>query len=112
MTASPNMLIVLGPSPESFYVGYGRRHVCENMSPSFTKHASSALNISMTLWIRCGVLSFFLIDGVVLLTLILNLLSSMNRTMEHWVDYNIATDQCTSHTLPFRIYITDLRRTK
>ncbi|KAJ7818328.1 hypothetical protein B0H14DRAFT_2601364 [Mycena olivaceomarginata] len=42
------MLVVLGSSPESFYVDCGRRHAVENMSASFT---NSALNIS-TLWIR------------------------------------------------------------
>ncbi|KAJ7456126.1 hypothetical protein FB451DRAFT_617113 [Mycena latifolia] len=68
MAMSPNILVVLGASPEAFYVACGRRHVVENMSPSFTKHANSALSVPATLWI------------------------SMGRSMEHWVDFNVATE--------------------
>lgn len=51
---NPNTIVVLGPTPESYYVGYGRRHFVENMSPSFTNHAKTALNITMSRWIRFG----------------------------------------------------------
>ncbi|KAJ6626251.1 hypothetical protein B0H10DRAFT_2430024 [Mycena sp. CBHHK59/15] len=64
---SPNILVVMGSSPDSYYLGCGRRHIVENMSASFTKHANSELNVSMTSWI------------------------SMGKTLENWVDFNIAT---------------------
>ncbi|KAJ7362307.1 hypothetical protein DFH08DRAFT_840677 [Mycena albidolilacea] len=66
---NPNTLIVMGASPDSYYVGYGRRHFVQGMSPSFTNHADTALNITMTLWI------------------------SMSRSLDSWVDYNVASDQ-------------------
>ncbi|KAJ7254585.1 hypothetical protein C8J57DRAFT_1347268 [Mycena rebaudengoi] len=66
---NPNTIVVLGPTPESYYVGYGRRHFVENMSPSFTNHAKTALNITMSRWI------------------------SMSMTGESWIDYNVATDK-------------------
>ncbi|KAJ7279472.1 hypothetical protein C8J57DRAFT_1303397 [Mycena rebaudengoi] len=67
MAGNPNTIIVLGPSPESYYVGYGRRHFVENMSPSFTNHAKTALNITMSRWI------------------------SVSKNGD-WIDYNVATD--------------------
>ncbi|KAF7334943.1 hypothetical protein MVEN_02244000 [Mycena venus] len=66
---NPNTLIVLGNSPNSYYVGYGRRHFVEGMSPSFTEHARTALNITMTQWV------------------------SMSSSLDTWVDYNVASDQ-------------------
>ncbi|KAJ6536365.1 hypothetical protein B0H19DRAFT_1183300 [Mycena capillaripes] len=66
---NPNTLIVLGNSPDSYYVGYGRRHFMQGMSPSFTEHARTALNITMTRWI------------------------SMSSLLDTWVDYNVASDQ-------------------
>ncbi|KAJ6595069.1 hypothetical protein DFH09DRAFT_1136119 [Mycena vulgaris] len=66
---NPNTLIVLGNSPESYFVGYGRRHFVQGMSPSFTEHARTALNITMTLWV------------------------SMSSSLDTWVDYNVAGDQ-------------------
>ncbi|KAJ7279482.1 hypothetical protein C8J57DRAFT_1570223 [Mycena rebaudengoi] len=71
MAGNPTTIIVLGPSPESYYVGYGRRHFVENMSPSFTNHAKTALNISMSRWIR---------------------LESVSKNGD-WIDYNLATDR-------------------
>ncbi|KAJ7458630.1 hypothetical protein FB451DRAFT_582130 [Mycena latifolia] len=65
---NPNTLIVLGNSPESYYIGYGRRHFVEGMSASFTEHARTVLNITMTRWI------------------------SMSRSLDTWVDYNVASD--------------------
>ncbi|KAJ7895397.1 hypothetical protein B0H13DRAFT_2035074 [Mycena leptocephala] len=66
---NPNTIIVLGNSPESYYIGYGRRHFVEGMSPSFMEHARTALNITMTQWI------------------------SMSSSLDTWVDYNVASDQ-------------------
>ncbi|KAJ6523959.1 hypothetical protein DFH09DRAFT_1372285 [Mycena vulgaris] len=68
MAGNPNTVVVLGPTPESYYVGYGRRHFVENMSPSFTNHAKTALNITMSQWI------------------------SMSKNGDTWIDYNVATD--------------------
>ncbi|KAJ7627115.1 hypothetical protein FB45DRAFT_1059931 [Roridomyces roridus] len=51
--ASPSTVVVLGPSPEAFFVGHGRRYFVEGMpSSSFTSHATSDLNIGTTLWTR------------------------------------------------------------
>ncbi|KAJ7061803.1 hypothetical protein C8F01DRAFT_1252582 [Mycena amicta] len=66
---NPNTLIVMGNSPDSFYVGYGRRHFVQGMSPSFTEHAKTELNVTMTLWV------------------------SMSSDLENWVDFNVASDQ-------------------
>ncbi|KAJ6559446.1 hypothetical protein DFH09DRAFT_1161614 [Mycena vulgaris] len=68
MTMSPNTLVLLGASSDSFYVACGRRHVAQNMPLSFTNHANSALSVPATLWI------------------------SMSQSMEHWVDFNVATE--------------------
>ncbi|KAF9074501.1 hypothetical protein BDP27DRAFT_1259096 [Rhodocollybia butyracea] len=67
MAGNPSTVIVLGPSPDSYYVGYGRRHYAENMSTSFMDHAKTALNISFSLWI------------------------SVSKTAQTWIDYNVAT---------------------
>ncbi|KAJ7118361.1 hypothetical protein C8R44DRAFT_878957 [Mycena epipterygia] len=48
MAGSANTIILLGTSPDSYYVGHGRRHFVENMSLSFMNHARTALNITMT----------------------------------------------------------------
>ncbi|KAJ7096561.1 hypothetical protein B0H15DRAFT_962595 [Mycena belliarum] len=69
MSGNPNTIVVLGPSPESYYVGHGRRHFVQNMSPSFTNHAKTGLNISMTLF------------------------TSMSKDGQTWVNHNIATDK-------------------
>ncbi|KAJ6566029.1 hypothetical protein B0H19DRAFT_1066383 [Mycena capillaripes] len=53
MAGQPNTLIILGSSPDSYYIGHGRRHFVENMPDSFTEHAKKDLTISMTRWIRC-----------------------------------------------------------
>ncbi|KAJ7858360.1 hypothetical protein B0H14DRAFT_3447280 [Mycena olivaceomarginata] len=66
MAGNPNTLIALGSSPDSYFIGHGRRHFVENMPDSFTEHAKKDLAISMTRWI------------------------SVNKTME-WVSYNDAT---------------------
>jgi len=63
------MLVVLGTSPDSYFLGYGRRHFVENMPESFTNHAKTKLHIAMTLWI------------------------SMSKTLDTWVDFNVATNQ-------------------
>ncbi|KAJ7155689.1 hypothetical protein C8R46DRAFT_1196460 [Mycena filopes] len=65
--ADPDTLIVFGSSPESFYIGHGRRHFVENMPEGFTNHAKTALNISMTLFV------------------------SMSKALNSWVTYNVAT---------------------
>ncbi|KAJ7453383.1 hypothetical protein FB451DRAFT_1281076 [Mycena latifolia] len=67
MAGNPNTLIVLGSSPESYFVGHGRRHFVQSMPESFMKHARTDLNISMTLWI------------------------SMSKTLDTWVSHNVAT---------------------
>ncbi|KAF7349960.1 hypothetical protein MVEN_01297100 [Mycena venus] len=67
MAGQPNTLIVLGSSPDSYYIGHGRRHFVENMPDSFTEHAKKDLTISMTRWI------------------------SVNKNMD-WVSYNDATE--------------------
>ncbi|KAJ6623287.1 hypothetical protein B0H10DRAFT_809064 [Mycena sp. CBHHK59/15] len=69
MAGNPNTIIVLGSSPESYFIGHGRRHFVENMSPSFTSHAKTELNISLTLWI------------------------SMSKSLDTWVDFNAGTDK-------------------
>ncbi|KAJ7342510.1 hypothetical protein DFH08DRAFT_874429 [Mycena albidolilacea] len=51
MAANPSTHIVLGSSPESYFIGHGRRHFVENMPDSFTSHTKSDLNIGMTTWI-------------------------------------------------------------
>ncbi|KAJ6552688.1 hypothetical protein DFH09DRAFT_589590 [Mycena vulgaris] len=61
-------IIVFGASPGSYYVGHGRHHFVENMSP-FLTHASMALNISATRWI------------------------SVSRNGDNWIDYNMTTEQ-------------------
>ncbi|KAJ7218668.1 hypothetical protein GGX14DRAFT_437563 [Mycena pura] len=65
MAGNPNTLIVLGSSPDSYFVGHGRRHFIENMPEGFTNHAKTEMNISMTAWI------------------------SMSPTMENWVCHNV-----------------------
>ncbi|KAJ7173178.1 hypothetical protein C8R46DRAFT_1189554 [Mycena filopes] len=65
--ADPDTLIVFGSSPESFYIGHGRRHFVENMPEGFTNHAKTALNISMTLFV------------------------SVSKSLNSWVTYNVAT---------------------
>ncbi|KAJ7105566.1 hypothetical protein C8R44DRAFT_806455 [Mycena epipterygia] len=67
--ANPVPLIVLGTSPDSYFIGYGRRHFVENMPESFTNHANTKLVVAMTLWI------------------------SMNKTLDTWVDFNVATNE-------------------
>ncbi|KAE9398790.1 hypothetical protein BT96DRAFT_716264 [Gymnopus androsaceus JB14] len=67
--SNPNTIVIFGPSPDSYYVGHGRLHFVENMSPSFTNHAKTALNISFSRWI------------------------SVSKTADTWIDYNIATDK-------------------
>ncbi|KAJ6603469.1 hypothetical protein DFH09DRAFT_1124436 [Mycena vulgaris] len=67
MAANPNTLVVLGSSPDSYFLGHGRRHFVENMPESFMTHAKTDLNVSMTLWI------------------------SMSKTLNTWVSYNTAT---------------------
>ncbi|KAJ7668788.1 hypothetical protein DFH06DRAFT_207683 [Mycena polygramma] len=67
MAGDPNTLIVLGSSPDSYFIGHGRRHFVENMPESFMTHAKTDLNITMTLWI------------------------SMSKTLDTWVTYNTAT---------------------
>ncbi|KAJ7044334.1 hypothetical protein C8F04DRAFT_1070184 [Mycena alexandri] len=67
MAGNPNTLIVLGSSPDSYFIGHGRRHFVENMPESFTNHAKTDLNISMTLWI------------------------SVSKTLDTWISYNTAT---------------------
>ncbi|KAJ7828359.1 hypothetical protein B0H14DRAFT_3873320 [Mycena olivaceomarginata] len=67
MAANPNTLIVLGSSPDSYFIGYGRRYFAENMPESFTKHAKEDLSISMTQWI------------------------SMSKALDTWVSHNTAT---------------------
>ncbi|KAE9389176.1 hypothetical protein BT96DRAFT_947076 [Gymnopus androsaceus JB14] len=68
--SNPNTIVIFGPSPNSYYVGHGRLHFVENMSPSFTNHAKTALSISFSQWI------------------------SVSKTANTWIDYNIATDKC------------------
>ncbi|KAJ6538168.1 hypothetical protein DFH09DRAFT_1177729 [Mycena vulgaris] len=67
MAGNPNTLIVLGSSPDSYFIGYGRRHFIENMPESFTNHAKKDLNITMTQWI------------------------SMSKALDTWVSHNVAT---------------------
>ncbi|KAJ7173179.1 hypothetical protein C8R46DRAFT_1189555 [Mycena filopes] len=68
MPGDPATLIVFGSSPESFYIGHGRRHFVENMPDGFTNHAKTdALTISITLWI------------------------SMSKSLNSWVTHNVAT---------------------
>ncbi|KAJ7108979.1 hypothetical protein C8R43DRAFT_1043404 [Mycena crocata] len=65
--ANPHTVVILGATPDSYYVGHGRRYFVENMSESFTNHAKSELNVANNQWI------------------------SVNRTTEIWVEYNMAT---------------------
>ncbi|KAJ6569804.1 hypothetical protein DFH09DRAFT_1362972 [Mycena vulgaris] len=67
MTGNPNTLIVLGSSPESYFIGHGRRYSVQNMPESFTNHAKEDLSICMTPWI------------------------SMSKALDTWVSYNMAT---------------------
>ncbi|KAJ7809195.1 hypothetical protein B0H14DRAFT_2608257 [Mycena olivaceomarginata] len=67
MAGNSNTLIVLGSSPDSYFIGHGRRHFVENMPASFTNHAKTDLNISMVLWI------------------------SMSKNLDTWISYNTAT---------------------
>ncbi|KAJ7342515.1 hypothetical protein DFH08DRAFT_240518 [Mycena albidolilacea] len=67
MAGNSNTLIVLGSSPDSYFIGHGRRHFVENMPTSFTNHAKTDLNISMVLWI------------------------SMSKNLDTWISYNTAT---------------------
>ncbi|KAJ6609583.1 hypothetical protein B0H10DRAFT_2438462 [Mycena sp. CBHHK59/15] len=69
MAGNPNTVIVMGSSADSYFIGHGRRHFVENMSPVFTNHANTELNISMTTWV------------------------SMSKSLETWVDFNVATDK-------------------
>ncbi|KAF8205270.1 hypothetical protein K438DRAFT_1715679 [Mycena galopus ATCC 62051] len=62
-----NTLVVLGSSPDSYFVACGRLHFIENMPEGFTNHAKSDLSVSMTLWI------------------------STNRTLDTWITHNVAT---------------------
>ncbi|KAJ7812328.1 hypothetical protein B0H14DRAFT_3150394 [Mycena olivaceomarginata] len=48
MAENPNMLIVLGSSPDSYFIGYGRRYF-ENMPESLTNHAKDDLAMSKAL---------------------------------------------------------------
>ncbi|KAJ7809205.1 hypothetical protein B0H14DRAFT_2608270 [Mycena olivaceomarginata] len=66
MAGNPSTHIALGSSPDSYFIGHGRRHFVENIPDSFTSHAKSDLNISMTTWI------------------------SMSKT-KTWTTYNVAT---------------------
>ncbi|KAK7044362.1 hypothetical protein R3P38DRAFT_161769 [Favolaschia claudopus] len=67
--SDPHTVIVLGSSPESYFIGHGRRHYVENMSESFTNHAKDTLNVSMTTW------------------------ASVSKDLETWVTYDVATDK-------------------
>ncbi|KAE9389862.1 hypothetical protein BT96DRAFT_926282 [Gymnopus androsaceus JB14] len=67
--SNPNTIVVFGPSPDSYYVGHGRLHFVENMSPSFTDHAKTTLNISFSKWI------------------------SMSKAGNTWIEYNNATNK-------------------
>ncbi|KAJ7911845.1 hypothetical protein B0H13DRAFT_1614139 [Mycena leptocephala] len=67
MAGNPNTLVVLGSSPDSYFLGHGRRYFVENMPASFTNHVQTQLNISMTLWI------------------------SMNKSLDSWITHNAAT---------------------
>ncbi|KAF8205272.1 hypothetical protein K438DRAFT_1932148, partial [Mycena galopus ATCC 62051] len=67
MAGNPNTLIVFGSSPDSYFVGHGRRYFAENIPEGFINHAKADLNISMTLWI------------------------SMNKKLDTWVTHNVAT---------------------
>ncbi|KAJ6489934.1 hypothetical protein C8R45DRAFT_992162 [Mycena sanguinolenta] len=65
MTA--NTLIAFGSSPDSYFIGHGRRHFVENMPEGFMNHAKTDLNIGMTLWI------------------------STNPALGSWITHNVAT---------------------
>ncbi|KAJ7901158.1 hypothetical protein B0H14DRAFT_2330756 [Mycena olivaceomarginata] len=67
MAGNPNTLIVLGSSPDSYFIGYGRRYFAENMPESLIKHAKEDLSVSMTQWI------------------------SMSKALDTWVSHNTAT---------------------
>ncbi|KAJ7500977.1 hypothetical protein B0H11DRAFT_1993232 [Mycena galericulata] len=67
--SNPVILVVLGTSPDSYFLGCGRRHFVENMPESFTNHAKTKLHIAMTTWI------------------------SMSKTLDTWVDFNVATNE-------------------
>ncbi|KAF7326879.1 hypothetical protein MVEN_02581800 [Mycena venus] len=68
MAGNSNSIVVFGPSPNSYYVGHGRQHVVENMSASFTNHARTDLNISVSRWI------------------------SVSKNAQTWVEFNAATN--------------------
>ncbi|KAJ7814218.1 hypothetical protein B0H14DRAFT_2522302 [Mycena olivaceomarginata] len=67
MAGNPNTHVVFGSSPDSYFIGYGRRYSYANMPESFTKHIQTQMNISMTLWI------------------------SMNKMLTSWITHNTAT---------------------
>ncbi|KAJ7771304.1 hypothetical protein DFH07DRAFT_803963 [Mycena maculata] len=67
--ANPNMLVVLGTSPDSYFLGYGRRLFVEGMPEAFAAHARDKLHIAMTTWI------------------------SMNPALDTWVDFNVQTNE-------------------
>ncbi|KAF7345314.1 hypothetical protein MSAN_01908200 [Mycena sanguinolenta] len=64
---SANTLIAFGSSPDSYFIGHGRRHFVENMPEGFMNHAKTDLNIGMTTWI------------------------STNPATGCWVTHNVAT---------------------
>ncbi|KAJ7062580.1 hypothetical protein C8F01DRAFT_1082226 [Mycena amicta] len=80
MSGNPQTLIVFGTSPDSYFVGHGRRHVVQGMPEEFTRFVKERLHIAMTTWI------------------------SVNQTLDTWVAFNVATNQF-NHTssLPQRI---------
>ncbi|KAJ7638051.1 hypothetical protein B0H17DRAFT_1216905 [Mycena rosella] len=48
----PNTLVVFGPSPESFFLGHGRRHVFQGVPEGFAKQVQGVeLPITQTGWI-------------------------------------------------------------
>ncbi|KAJ7018535.1 hypothetical protein C8F04DRAFT_1151407 [Mycena alexandri] len=67
MAGNPNTLIVLGSSPDSYFIGHGRRHFVENMPEVVHQPHQTDLNISMTLWI------------------------SVSKTLDTWISHNTAT---------------------
>ncbi|CAK5284808.1 unnamed protein product [Mycena citricolor] len=54
MAGNPSTHIVFGASPDSYLIAHGRRFVSENIPDQLLRHVQNEMNISMTLWIRCG----------------------------------------------------------
>jgi hypothetical protein len=89
MAENPNTLIVLGSSPDSYFIGYGRRYFAENMPESLTNHAKDDLSVSMTQWIRCA---RFQLSLLLRLTCLRS--GSMSKALDTWVSHNTATGKC------------------